>query len=715
MFDYKKKIAIVLQSWKGSSKYFLLVNAIAVLLIFAIGPLDYFSHGYFSEEINFAEVAANGITGYFDLGEKDYETKFKPQKKHFAGFEINLANQPQGNSGEIYLEIRNQKGKIVDLINIDLSRVSEGEWYIAYANKNLSRNQIYTLQIRAKNCETYPYLQMVTPQFKAQESIEGDLLIKFAYKESTFSMAEKCFIILLIIAVIIFINGSGTRNIKLAVLMKKIAVFLLLVIMLSWNYMYNVMDSQNTTFDNFQSDSESVVKGPIYALQDGIGNDAKYGLAAYMKKDIQVLTDDNWTNGYSNAQSAICLFTNDYIRRVAVIGNIVQFENGSRMSIRDVSIDDQYACIYFETQEILNETKFGDLNTIQFITQDGMAYGEIIYSEYSAQYGLQGKVFRYFSQGLKSESIIECYNVICCVTTAFVFIVIIALIQRKYNNLLAGCFFVGFWLSPWIVNFSRNLYWVEFTWFIPMAFGLLCSWKIREKKVRVLSYFGIFISVLIKSLCGYEYISVIMMGAIAFLLVDLVKAIFEKQRKDEKLLLKSILIIGGMALLGFFMAICIHARLRGNGSVLEGIRSIIVNDVLRRTNGADLNNYSGQPWYILSLTASIWETLCLYFHFSTEVITGLSGNLFPVLCILPVAIIISDIINKKIDYEKIALYIIFFWTSISWFVLAKAHSYIHVHMNYVLWYFGFVQVCFYIIIDKLIDVFKKSNEVNKES
>ena len=53
--------------------------------------------------------------------------------------------------------------------------------------------------------------------------------------------------------------------------------------------------------------------------------------------------------------------------------------------------------------------------------------------------------------------------------------------------------------------------------------------------------------------------------------------------------------------------------------------------------------------------------------------------------------------------EFVALYIVTFLTSVSWFVLAKSHSYVHTHINFVLWYMGYVQVCLYVIVDWIID------------
>ncbi len=158
-------------------------------------------------------------------------------------------------------------------------------------------------------------------------------------------------------------------------------------------------------------------------------------------------------------------------------------------------------------------------------------------------------------------------------------------------------------------------------------------------------------------------------------------------------------------------AICVHAPLKGNGSIIEGIKIIFEQDVLKRTVGGDLNEFSEAIW--TSLNASIWETYCKYFHFGTEVITGIAGNLFPLLCVAPLSIFAYEYKAKRLNVELVAMYIVFFLTSISWFCLAKGHSYIHTHMNYVLWYFGFVQTCLYIIVNKITEAFR-SVELKKK-
>lgn len=222
----------------------------------------------------------------------------------------------------------------------------------------------------------------------------------------------------------------------------------------------------------------------------------------------------------------------------------------------------------------------------------------------------------------------------------------------------------------------------------------------------------VFIAFVGKSLCGYEYMSVIMLGMISFLLVDFVKAVFVKNRKETVLLFRTIFVLGMIALAGFVTAIFIHSFIRGSGNFLVGAKEIFEQDVLRRTNGADFNMFSEELWE--SFNASLWETYSKYFHFSTEIITGVPGNLFPLLCLAPLCIFVYDFHKKRLNRELLSMYVISFLTSISWFCLAKSHSYVHTHMNYVLWYFGYIQICLYVIVNKFTEIFNRNNYKNKE-
>lgn len=584
-----------------------------VVLIVLLGPLDVFSHGFYPEEINVEKIDTSERLGEISINDDNCTFSFSPKKRHFAGFELYVHNNTD--NGTLRVNIYDSKGSQVDKIEIELHNIKDSTWYKVYTNASLKKNEIYSVKFECVDTESIPSMLLIGNNDLSNETISGNVLVSYAYEESTFSFSEKVLISLLLLAVLLIILYFIIPTFKHRKMLKLVIIFLGLQVMMTWNYMYNSFNNNNTKFSGFQSDSEALVLEPIAAEHEGVVNSLSgYGLGHY---------------------------------------------------------------------------------------KDGT------YSDYKSQYGLQGKIFRFIARYIGYGSV-KGLNFICAFATAMVLVILILLLKYKYNTLFAGCFYVTFLLSPWIVNFAKNLYWVEFTWFVPMVVGLIATMKINSIKCRIGCYVFAFISILVKCLCGYEYISCIMMGLIAFPVIDLFNALVSKKREKIKQELKMIVLLGVIALFAFAVAILVHASLRSDESIVKGIKLIFEEDVLRRTNGADLNNYSSVYWP--SMNASIWEVFCKYFHFSTDVITGINGYLFPILCVIPIVIFIYDykLRNEKTDYYQcIFMYLFFFMTAISWYCLAKSHSYIHTHMNYVLWYFGFVQVCFYIIISRVVNAISK--------
>lgn len=700
---------------------FALISAGVILFMLFMGPMDGFKHGFFAEEIDTSQIAEQDWHDMVDLT-NGYQMSFSPKKSHFAGISIYLKNQPEGNTGFINMAIKDLEGKVLENVKVDLTDVHDSRWYKVYTNVKLNKENIYTLDFRVEHCNMVPCFQRVDKDYLPDETVEGDILISYAYSKPTFTFQNKIIISLFIISVWIFLLGT------LVVPSKRrygsiTGVIIFITSLMTWNYMYNSMDNQNRLFYEFQEDSETLVNGVIYAEQNGVwfenADEQGFGLGRYYdlkgifnsyQKDY--ISDDNWFNGYSRNEPAILVHANDYSRRAAVVGNSIRFKNGACYQITGITDDISNLVIHLNSERILSSAKYGSLDEITFLDSNGAELAKSGITAYKSQYGLQGRVFRHLARYMDQDEAVNHLNLICSLATAFIFAMIVVMIFEKYNAIMAGCFLITFWLSPWIVNFARNLYWVEYTWFIPMAVGLFCAWKIDSRKCRIASYVVAFIAIMGKSLCGYEYISAVMLGLISFLLVDFAVAVIQRDQKKSALLFRTIFIIGIVALAGFMAAICIHAPLKGDGNLIEGIKNIIKEDVLRRTNGANLNYYDTVYWP--SINASIWEVLCQYFHFPTEIIQGITGNLFSLICIIPLCIMGYDIKYKKAKYESIALYIVFFLTSISWFCLAKSHSYIHAHMNYVLWYFGFVQICFYIIADRIVSAFKSRKKEEEQ-
>jgi len=228
-------------------------------------------------------------------------------------------------------------------------------------------------------------------------------------------------------------------------------------------------------------------------------------------------------------------------------------------------------------------------------------------------------------------------------------------------------------------------------------FGIYCANHIDSKKARILSYIGVMVSIFIKCACGYEFITTIMLSAIVFLLVDFTIAIIERKDKKEILhLFKTIFNMGIFALVGFAVAIIIHAYIRGEGDISGGLRAIYYNDVLRRTIGGNAEMFQGE--YAASLKANVIIVVLRYLLFKTPIIWGVPGFLFIPLIAISFLGLVYGIRKKVLDKKILVLYIWTGITTVSWFVLGKSHSYVHTFMNFVLWYFGYIQVMFYSLV-----------------
>ncbi|NBH96985.1 hypothetical protein D7Y41_03480 [Anaerotruncus sp. 1XD22-93] len=703
-----------MREWKIRDKRkigFILFSAMLVGFILLLGPLDVFSHGFYCDTVEYNQICEEDFLKEIDLSIQDFEIEFSPLKNHFLGFAVNFLNVKEESTGTVDLEVCDESGKVLEEITVDVNRLSDKGWYRVYVNRKLKKNNVYKLRISAKHCKVAPHLQTVTKDYLGEENVSGNLLIGYAYAQSTFSLPEKVFIGGFLFAFWLLICLSVIEKDTLRKKCKYGAIFTFMTTVLSWNYLYNSMDNQNTNFAGFQIVSETLVSGVMEAEHNQIAL-SPYGLGRYINTvgiksnyTSTFVSDENWEEGYSDKEPKVLISNNIYTKRVAVPGNYIKFSNNEQKKITAVEVSGDFLVVSLKSQRELRSSKYGSLEDITFLNKNKEAYPRGELEIYYSQFGLQGKVFRHLTRYMNYENAILNLNLICSIATAVVFVLLVFLLYYKYNFLFASCFYVTFWLSPWIVNFARNLYWVEFTWFLPVVIGLFCSLKIKNRRHRIFSYILAFIAILGKCLCGYEYISVIMMGMISFLVVDLFNAFIEKNKTKQILLFRTIFIMGMVAIVGFVVAILIHGTLRGNGDIIQGIKSIIEWDAFKRTGGADLNNFDEILWP--SFNASIWEVYSKYFHFPTEVLTGISGNLFPMLCVIPLGIFGFNYKKRKLKWELPIMYAVFFLTSVSWFVLAKSHSYIHLHMNYVLWYFGFVQLCIYVICRQVVDVLKK--------
>lgn len=494
-------------------------------------------------------------------------------------------------------------------------------------------------------------------------------------------------------------------------------VLLLAILILTITNYTKVLQGGDITTRNLYGNSEGLVYNAMAMSYDGEFA-SKYGLLdmyPYNGTYEGGLTDEvlQFENGYCMTDTMIAVKENEVTRYEYVAGNTLIFFSGDKADIVESQTEDGYIFVRYDSDIIFSSKEQDSLKYVCVYNNKEDRYmpvGDAI--GYESQIGLQGMFFSSFPKTFTMNEITEVYKVIL----AFLYAVVISLvcygIYRKYNMRFAIVFYVVTLLSPWMIGYSTNLYWVEFTWFLPMLVGIFCANCLESQKARMISYICIMLAIFLKSACGYEYISTIMMGAIVFLLTDLTIAMIEHKDKQTIMrLFKTIFAMGVCAILGFALALLLHAYMRGDGSIYSGLRAIYYNDVLRRTYG-DPNMFQGV--YADSLNASVIRVLLRYMIFDTPLILGVPGILFIPLVVLSFFILVYEIWKNKGKKDILVLYI---WTgiaSVSWFVLGKSHSYIHTMMNFVMWYFGFMQIIFYSIIEEGYRLIKRRKAISIE-
>ena len=340
---------------------------------------------------------------------------------------------------------------------------------------------------------------------------------------------------------------------------------------------------------------------------------------------------------------------------------------------------------------------------------------DLNFVEYRSSVGLQGSFYATISKFMDNRYLIEFFRWLNSLLVSVILFTICYIIKIKYNCLMAVVWSSIFLFSPYILNFSHNLYWVEFTWFLPVLIGLIAATdSINFKFKNLLVAIGIFISIFIKSLCGYEYLSTIMIAMIMFLLSDITVNVFERNILKIKRKFKLFFIISLCGICGFTAALSVHGYYRGNGNILTGIQDIYQKDVLRRTIAGNENNFTSSNNIIMkSIKVPTTKVIVKYFKPYSEnqnFIIKLIGKSFWPLSVAALIIMVFRLsyrrFNKIENIQILSLFLISLIGTLSWIILAKSHSYIHTHINYVLWFLGYVQMMVYILVSSVL-VLKK--------
>jgi hypothetical protein len=335
-------------------------------------------------------------------------------------------------------------------------------------------------------------------------------------------------------------------------------------------------------------------------------------------------------------------------------------------------------------------------NTSQKLILNQMLYGGS-YQPYNSNFGLQGVFYSLVDKALKKLSIdfknrVFIYHAI----TSFLLAVVLAfIILFFYLELgMPSAIFLLFALAfeQWLILIGKSLFWSFWVFYVPFLITFIFH-KFDEVNNNInfnYFYLSIFTAIFFKSLTGYEFISSVMVAS----LTPIVYFSIKNQWGYFKTI-KRILLTGICGFLGFLTALVAHMVQLWftTQSFLESFGIIFRRAVIRTHGDAyDSNNI----YYEDSLSSSLFTVYKIY-------LKGMLGETTIMMIIFIVASIISftklKIMKKNFDILKALTITLWFsfLAPMSWFTLAKGHSFDHSRLNHVLWnlpfnIFGFALV-----------------------
>jgi len=380
------------------------------------------------------------------------------------------------------------------------------------------------------------------------------------------------------------------------------------------------------------------------------------------------------------------------------------------------------------------------------------------FHRYTSQFGIQYYFFFYFSKYVSRD-----YRVMQLVASAFMAAVVCGFfigIASISTDALALAFVTPLLISPWVAAFAANLYWVEFTWFLPALIALLLGRRalLSSRWFALLCVF-MFASFLLRLLSGYEFASTVVLASFVFLLWHGLR-----ERASARRILAQVFAVGCISLLAFATAVMLHARALGPDMAsglsqvtevaakrlsakycdeacikaacvaeFEGTKSAEEKEEIcvgRLRASLNASVYKMIPRYLLMPHFVPWidyfsemseerktEVKALAHELKTAIVSHSMQNVVRIVQSLDRSLILSIASTGMSIFAFLAFNLAVFYTlarhrsilssvtlasflfSASWFVLAKGHSYIHTHIDFVLWYLLYIPFGLLSIVD----------------
>ena len=329
------------------------------------------------------------------------------------------------------------------------------------------------------------------------------------------------------------------------------------------------------------------------------------------------------------------------------------------------------------------------------------------FSPYMSQPGGQGIIFSLFDRfiPLSFQIKLGSFYVLTALLSAIALTAIVGWFYDEFGGWTALFVLCSAVLSQWLTVFGKNLWWSLWAFYLPMIVIMYFLKRHRGTENRQFIKFGILIFIAVSIKCfinGYEYITTTLLMMVS---PCIYYAILDKWSRRQ--CVKSVLAAGlgsGVAIFFSLIMLCFQIGAAKDG-FMDGVAHVIWS-FGKRTYG-DAGDYPAV--YAASLEAGTIGVVITYMNgvffdfnnYLSHTNTFVSNFLLKIRYVyLIVLFLVGSAVlflrGKKMRADQRQHHIALIWTTwfsmlapLSWYVIFKAHSYIHTHMSFLLWQMPF--------------------------
>lgn len=270
--------------------------------------------------------------------------------------------------------------------------------------------------------------------------------------------------------------------------------------------------------------------------------------------------------------------------------------------------------------------------------------------------------------------------------------------------------------APNLIMYGKNLYWCAWTLFLPAVLMILLlesKWiKKAKHKLLLISSFAI-IGIIIKCLFYFEFITVVMISMMIPVIYYLLNLNIDEYSLKKKL--TYFIVISISAVIGFLLVLVVKFILLNSyyGEASEALSTLFGNLQDRLIGNANAESNAFRE----SANASIISVLRIMLQKTFVNIKSIfSITQLGLILSTAASTIVLFVLNKKAHTLSQAnkYWIACCWISIlapiSWFIMAKPHTYIHNHHCSITWFIIFDIMALSVIallIDKTVKMIKE--------